>query len=264
MQVQTMRKRRREGNEWAARVERRYTIQRTIRWLKNRCQVGPQFSSSAPPRSPAPPFDHFPFGPGLRHIVVPSRPCAPLHSISPSCHAYTNVLNDLTAIFRPIEKTAEHAKGCGFTRAIGTEQAEDFSSADFEADVIDRREVAKAPHQIANLNDGFIILPLWRPFERHGSRELPLRSCSLQQDHESVFESRFYCIDGGTIECIYGCSSLTIGIDSSYEPHAATFRQRVQHARLVHQSWLQAAGLLPCGWRGDIRPSLGQSAYLCG
>src|SRR5437667_3266982 len=70
MQVQTMRKRRREGNEWAARVERRYTIQRTIRWLKNRCQVGPQFSSSAPPRSPAPPFDHFPFGP--RHSAATS------------------------------------------------------------------------------------------------------------------------------------------------------------------------------------------------
>src|SRR5439155_19899801 len=31
-----VRKRRREGNEWAARVERRYTIQRAIRWLKNR------------------------------------------------------------------------------------------------------------------------------------------------------------------------------------------------------------------------------------
>src|SRR5438552_7172478 len=60
-----VRKRRREGNEWAARVGRRYTIQRAIRWLKNRCQVGPQFFSSAPPRSPAPPFDHFPFGPAI-------------------------------------------------------------------------------------------------------------------------------------------------------------------------------------------------------
>src|SRR5437667_5064944 len=54
------------GNEWAARVERRYTIQRTIRWLsRTAVRWGPQFSSSAPPRSPAPPFDHFPFGPGL-------------------------------------------------------------------------------------------------------------------------------------------------------------------------------------------------------
>src|SRR5438477_255990 len=70
-QVRRVRKRRREGNARAAqgtaRVERRYTIQtcdpsvsRTaVRW-------GPQFSSSAPPRSPAPSFDHFPFGP---------RPC---------------------------------------------------------------------------------------------------------------------------------------------------------------------------------------------
>ena len=97
-----MRKRRREGNEWAAKVERRYTIQRTIRWLKNRCQVGPQFSSSAPPRSPAPPFDHFPFGPRLGHIVTTNRPCDSRDSISPSFDTYTNVLNDLTAIFRPI------------------------------------------------------------------------------------------------------------------------------------------------------------------
>src|SRR5437899_4940432 len=49
-----------------ARVERRYTIQRTIRWLsRTAVRWGPQFSSSAPPRSPAPPFDHFPFGPAI-------------------------------------------------------------------------------------------------------------------------------------------------------------------------------------------------------
>ena len=109
-----MRKRRREGNEWAARVERRYTIQRTIRWLKNRCQVGPQFSSSAPPRSPAPPFDHFPFGPRLGHIVTTNRPCDSRDSISPSFDTYTNVLNDLTAIFRPIAVFMRVL--CGFSR----------------------------------------------------------------------------------------------------------------------------------------------------
>src|SRR5437016_6269773 len=69
-QVRRLRKRRREGNARAARgtarVERRYTIQTfpprrssdPVRW-------GPQFSSSAPPRSPAPSFDHFPFGPAI-------------------------------------------------------------------------------------------------------------------------------------------------------------------------------------------------------
>src|SRR5438876_10617068 len=36
-----------------------------VRW-------GPQFSSSAPPRSPAPPFDHFPFGPAILRRRVPS------------------------------------------------------------------------------------------------------------------------------------------------------------------------------------------------
>src|SRR5947207_4707387 len=53
------------GNGFGSRVG--YTIQtcdpsvsRTaVRW-------GPQFSSSAPPRSPAPSFDHFPFGPAIR------------------------------------------------------------------------------------------------------------------------------------------------------------------------------------------------------
>src|SRR5213080_4364661 len=58
-----VRKRRGEGNEWAARVGRRYTIQRTIRWLKNRCQVGPQFSSSARPDPPLLPSIIFPLGP---------------------------------------------------------------------------------------------------------------------------------------------------------------------------------------------------------
>ena len=102
-----MRTRRREGNARAAQGtasgRESYTIQtcdpsvsRTaVRW-------GPQFSSSAPPRSPAPPFDHFPFGPRLGHIVPTNRPCDSRDSISPSFDTYTNVLNDLTAIFRPI------------------------------------------------------------------------------------------------------------------------------------------------------------------
>src|SRR5437667_261676 len=52
-----VRKRRREGNEWAAGVERRYTIQRTIRWLsRTAVRWGSQMPSRAPPRSPAPPF----------------------------------------------------------------------------------------------------------------------------------------------------------------------------------------------------------------
>src|SRR5437667_203978 len=72
------------------------SVSRTaVRW-------GPRFSSSAPPRSPAPPFDHFPFGPRLGHIVTTNRPCDSRDSISPSFDTYTNVLNDLTAIFRPI------------------------------------------------------------------------------------------------------------------------------------------------------------------
>src|SRR5437763_15309069 len=47
-----VRKRRREGNEWTARVERRYTIRRTIRWLNNRCQVGPTILFECPAQIP--------------------------------------------------------------------------------------------------------------------------------------------------------------------------------------------------------------------
>src|SRR5438094_10512588 len=66
------RKRRREGNEWAARVGRRYTIQRTIRWLsRTAVRWGPQFSSSAPPRSPRPLFPPFPLWPLLRSCPPP-------------------------------------------------------------------------------------------------------------------------------------------------------------------------------------------------
>src|SRR5207249_10789728 len=58
------------GNGFGSRVG--YTIQtcdpsvsRTaVRW-------GPRFSSSAPPRSPAPSFDHFPFGPAILLIPAP-------------------------------------------------------------------------------------------------------------------------------------------------------------------------------------------------
>src|SRR5438067_1774223 len=114
-----VRKRRREGNARAARngfgSRVGYTIQtcdpsvsRTaVRW-------GPRFSSSAPPRSPAPSFDHFPFGPRLGHIVTTNRPCDSRDSISPSFDTYTNVLNDLTAIFRPIAVFMRVL--CGFSR----------------------------------------------------------------------------------------------------------------------------------------------------
>src|SRR5438477_5315562 len=93
-----MRGRRRERLRVESRT--RYNVRsagcRTaVRW-------GPQFSSSAPPRSPAPSFAHFPFGPRLGHIVTTNRPCDSRDSISPSFDSYTNVLNDLTAIFRPI------------------------------------------------------------------------------------------------------------------------------------------------------------------
>src|SRR2546426_5105070 len=46
------------------------SVSRTaVRW-------GPQFSSGAPPRSPAPPFDHFPFGPAILRRRVQSGTCA--------------------------------------------------------------------------------------------------------------------------------------------------------------------------------------------
>src|SRR6266571_4248101 len=67
-----MRGRRRE--RLGSRVGTRYKpairrLSRTaVRW-------GPQFSSSAPPRSPAPSFDHFPFGPAILRRRVPSGTC---------------------------------------------------------------------------------------------------------------------------------------------------------------------------------------------
>ena len=76
-QVRRVRKRRRGGNARAAQGtasgRESYTIQtcdpsvsRTaVRW-------GPQFSSSAPPRSPAPSFDHFPLWAQALVVLFPS------------------------------------------------------------------------------------------------------------------------------------------------------------------------------------------------
>ena len=48
------------------------------------------------------------------HIVTTNRPCDSRDSISPSFDTYTNVLNDLTAIFRPIAVFMRVL--CGFSR----------------------------------------------------------------------------------------------------------------------------------------------------
>ena len=50
----------------------------------------------------------------LGHIVPTNRPCDSRDSISPSFDTYTNVLNDLTAIFRPIAVFMRVL--CGFSR----------------------------------------------------------------------------------------------------------------------------------------------------
>src|SRR5438876_5388553 len=50
----------------------------------------------------------------LGHIVTTNRPCDSRDSISPSFDTYTNVLNDLTAIFRPIAVFMRVL--CGFSR----------------------------------------------------------------------------------------------------------------------------------------------------
>src|SRR5207244_3252004 len=47
-------------------VESRIRYKPAIRRLsRTAVRWGPQFSSGAPPRSPAPSFDHFPFGPAI-------------------------------------------------------------------------------------------------------------------------------------------------------------------------------------------------------
>src|SRR5438552_8390453 len=72
-EVRRVRKRRREGNEWAARVERRYTIQRTIRWLSRTVvRRSEERRVGKERRSPGPPFAHFPFGPAILRRRVPS------------------------------------------------------------------------------------------------------------------------------------------------------------------------------------------------
>src|SRR2546421_417017 len=51
--------RRREEKEGGGGVERRYTIQRTIRGLKNRCRVGPTILFECPAQIPRPSLRSF-------------------------------------------------------------------------------------------------------------------------------------------------------------------------------------------------------------
>src|SRR2546430_11220652 len=46
------------------------------------------------------------------------------------------------------QKAGEHFDDGGFSAAVGTEEAEDLSLFDPEADVVDGREVAEAPDQM--------------------------------------------------------------------------------------------------------------------
>src|SRR2546430_17084925 len=53
------------------------------------------------------------------------------------------------------QKAGEHFDDGGFSAAVGTEEAEDLSLFDPEADVVDGREVAEAPDQMFGGDGGF-------------------------------------------------------------------------------------------------------------
>src|SRR5438876_130479 len=91
-----------EGGAERLRVESRVhdTNLRSV-GEQNRCQVGPTILFECPaqiPRSFLRSFSLWATPGSYRH----DKPCDSRDSISPSFDTYTNVLNDLTAIFRPI------------------------------------------------------------------------------------------------------------------------------------------------------------------
>src|SRR5437016_11573457 len=81
---------------------------------QNRCQVGPTILFGCPAQIPRSFLRSFSLWARLGHIVTTNRPCDSRDSISPSFDTYTNVLNDLTAIFRPIAVFMRLL--CGFSR----------------------------------------------------------------------------------------------------------------------------------------------------
>ena len=80
-----------------------YTIQTYDPLVEEPLSGGPHNSLRVPrPDPPLLPSIIFPLGQRLGHIVTTNRPCDSRDSISPAFDTYTNVLNDLTAIVRPI------------------------------------------------------------------------------------------------------------------------------------------------------------------
>ncbi len=153
------------------------------------------------------------------------------------------------------EQPAEHAKGRGLARAVGSEQAKDLARPDLEADMIDRGECPEPPDQVADLDDHFVAGSLRRPVEDRGARKrLPRGRCRTQQDHEPVFKAWRHRNDRGALERAGARHGGGHG-GGRYEPDLPTFRDRIDDARVVEQPGLEPARRLPRGRHGKERPA---------
>ena len=103
------------------------------------------------------------------------------------------------------EEAAQHAKRRRLAGPVGPQQPEDLPALDFEADVIDRGEVAETPDQIVDLNDGLAGSRCRCGMGRDtGISDLGrfMRNGAMQQHHESIFKTGRYRLDLRVLEKI--------------------------------------------------------------
>ena len=137
--------------------------------------------------------------------------------------------------------------------------------------MIDRRETAKSPHQVTDVDNRFTLAPVrWTAVPRFGaaaglsgSAESTVGQANrdAQEHHETVFKTG---LDGNHPDdprkIIAPRSSRRLS--SPDEPHATALGHRVDHVRLVEQSGLKPASRLTCGRLGQERPPRRQAAHI--
>ena len=175
------------------------------------------------------------------------------------------------------QKPAQHAEGRGLAGTVRAQQTEDFPPAHLERGVVHGHEVSEGTHQIANLDDGSLLLhsPGRRRRRclgmrsRHGIRRRARSSGHVlptllpEQKHEGIFQPFGHRTSG-----LLGGQAH---VPAQHPAHGPALGHGIHGTRIVHEACLQHAGRLCrsglahphlnlCLCPQVSRPALGQHA----